>query len=333
MSETELVRPAKKVDAVPLSEADKYNFLPYIDRDADILPSERDSWKTDEMAQAFMAALERGDDLSQTDWTGINLKGADLSGRDLSGLKLTKANLTGTKLHGADLKKTDFSFAYMEGTDLSQADLQGAVFKGVFFKNCSTDGAKMDKESLAYLHSLEWFIEQLESGKIDIRSIPQDQLNYLDLRTIDLTQVDTSEVDLSAIALDGVNLSGVRVDKRHLQNMALFEKQRRQQQRVVDMNEKTQEILMQKIELERSEKVKQFAQQEFSKKQMVRAVDDAKRPAKKELPPIKKPLETQDAKKTDGRIRETQVSQGTVRFIDRQKKRVRVQKTHLKKRA
>ena len=333
MEETELIRPAKKVDAVPLSEADKYNFLPYIDREADILPSEKNSWKTDDMAKAFMAALERGEDVSKTDWTGINLKGADLSGKDLSGLKLSKANLTGTKLVNANLKNADLSYAYMEGTDFSGADLSGVQFKGVFFKNCSIDNAEIDKESLAYLHSLEWFIEQLETGKIDIRSIPQDQLNYLDLRTIDLTNVDTSEVDLSAIALDGVNLSGVRVDKRHLQNMALFEKQKRQQQRIVDMNEKTQEILMQKIALERAEKIKQFAKEEFSRKQTTYTADVSKRPAKKELPPSKKFSESQDTHKSEGRVHETQTVVTSVRLVDRQKKRVRVQKTHLKKRA
>ena len=87
-----------KINPAPLKEEDKYDFLPYIDRNADILPSKQDSWETDEKAKAFMVALKNGADLSDTDWSGINLTAANVSGADLYGIKLSKANLMSPNL-------------------------------------------------------------------------------------------------------------------------------------------------------------------------------------------------------------------------------------------
>lgn len=335
MTEKELVRPKMKVDAAPLTEADKYNFLPYIDRQADILPSEVDSWKTDALAQALMKAIERGDDLTQTDWTGVNLKGADLSGVDLSGVKLQKANLTGTCLQKANLENADLSYAYMENTDLSDARMKGVQVKGVFYKNCKLDGADIEPETLLYLQSLEWFLEQIEKGKIDLKSIPQDQLNYLDLRTIDLSQVDATDVDLSAIVLTGVNLSGVRIDKRHFLNMALFEKEKEKFERQQQLNEQAAEILLQKMASERAEQLKAYAASELHKQQTTRTYKGVlERPKKKEnlkKAPLKK---TEDIHSSAGKEKDAlyHPSEGA-KVVDRQKQKVRVQKTQLKKRA
>jgi len=265
----ELKRPQRKTASAPLTEADRRGFFPYIPDDYAFLPSQADNWKTDERAVALIKALEAGEDLRDTDWTGVNLKGADLSGKDLYGIRLSKANLTGVNFHGANLQSADLSYAYMEDTDLSEACLGGADFKGVFFRDCRLDGADIDKESLAYLQSIEFFIEQIESGKIDLREIPQDQLNYLDLRMIDLTKVNIQDVDLSALVLDGVNLSGVRVDKKHLLNMALMEKIQNKTLIAEKKSQKAQKAMLQKIFFERKEKIRQYSLEEKRKKQTV----------------------------------------------------------------
>ena len=279
----ELKRPQKKTETSPLTEEDRYRFFPYVLDDFSVLPSQAGTWKTDEKAVAFLKALDNGEDLRGTDWTGVNLKGADLSGKNLDGIILSKANLTGANFKGANLENVDLSYAYMENTDLTEACLKGANFKGVFFRDCRLDGAEVDKESLSYLQSIEFFIEQIEAGKIDLRQIPQDQLNYLDLRVIDLSKVNIQDVDLSALVLDGVNLSGVRVDRKHLLNIALMEKI---QNKILVSEKKFQKAakaMLQKIFFERKEQMRQYSLEEKKKKQVVRDyADSLKRPKHKE---------------------------------------------------
>ena len=52
----ELKRPKKKTETAPLTEADRCGFFPYIPEDY-ALPSQSNSWKTDEIAVALIEAL------------------------------------------------------------------------------------------------------------------------------------------------------------------------------------------------------------------------------------------------------------------------------------
>lgn len=327
MTETELKRPEMKIDATPLKEEDKYNFLPYIDRYAGILPSEQNTWKTDEKAVVFVKAVKNKENLYGTDWSGINLKGADLSGADLSGVNLSKANLMNANLSGATLEWTDLSYAYLENTDFSNAYMQNTIVKGVFFKNCNMDGADIDEETKKYLHAIEWFLNQLETGKIKLDEIPLDQLNYLDLRTIDMRRVKLpEEIDLSGLILTGVNLSGVYIPKGHFLNMAMMEKQKARAKLVMERSKKTQDLMIEKIKQERQEKAKAFGEAEKAKKQLVR-----KAALKKGRPAMKIKPETSDTTDT---TKETQTtSQSGTRSLMRQARKVKAQKTNLKKRA
>ena len=332
MTESELKRPEMKFNATPLKEEDKYNFLPYIDRNAGILPSEQNTWKTDEKAVAFMNALKSGETLYGTDWSGINLKGADLSGANLSGVKLSKANLMNANLSGAILEWTDLSYAYLENTDFSDAYMQNTVMKGVFCKNCKLDGADIDEETKKYLQAVEWFLDQIEKGKIKLDEIPLDQLNYLDLRTIDLSKVEVPEdIDLSALVLTGINLAGVYVSRGHLLNMAMMEKQKKRAKLISMRSQKELDLMLEKIKQERQEKAKAFGEKEKAKEQKVRKDALKKRPPLK-LKPSASDATDKNETTTDARQAKQQEQIGT-RSLMRQARKVRTPKTNLKKRA
>lgn len=335
MTETELKRPQMKYDATPLTEADKYDFLPYIDREAEILPSEQGTWKTDPKAVAFMKALQSGESLYGSDWSGINLKGADLSGADLSGVNLSKANLMNADLSGALLEWTDLSYAYLENTSFAGAHMQNTQMKGVFYKNCNMDEADIDEETKKYLDALEWFLDQLERGKIKLDSIPQDQLNYLDLRTIDLSQMEVPEdIDLSALVLTGVNLSGVYIPKGHFLNMALMAKQKARAKLIMQRTQRTLELMLGRIRQEREEKAKAFGKKEKNKKQIVR--EEALNTARP-MPKIKPTTSDSDDKKdATAHLRQPKQAEQMPTKMHRlssQKRKVKTQKVHLKKRA
>lgn len=336
MTMQELKRPAKKIGATPLTEEDKYNFLPYISDDADVLPSEADTYKTDPQALMLMKALREGKNVSGQDFTGVNLKGADLSGFNLDGIILSKANLTQTNLSKASLKQADLSYAYMENTNLDGADMTDAAFKGVVCKNCSMNETVMDADNKKYLETLAWLIDQIEQGKIKLPELPQDQLHFLDLRMMDLSQVDVSEIDLSAFVLDGVNLSGTYIDKRHIAGSERLFALKEKQKRIAELSEKTLEIMMNKVADERAEKAGAFGKAEAMKKQAFHPyAKKLKRPPKKE-----KPVQSVEPKKTEEKARDLKqesrkavdLPQGA-KVIGRQKARVRTERTQLKKRA
>ncbi len=332
--ETQMMRPQMKMNAAPLTEADKYDFLPYIDRGAAILPSEQNTWKTDERAQAFMKALASGTDMSDTDWSGINLKGADLSGADLCGLKLSKANLMNTNLSGAKLEWTDLSYAYCENTDFSNADMKNTQMKGVFYKNCNIDGADMDEETRKYLQSVEWFINQIETGKIKLEELPQDQLNYLDLRTIDMSQVKIEEgIDLSALVLTGVNLSGVYIPKGHFLNMALMAWTKQKVKLIMQRTQRTLDLMYQRLKEERKEKIKAYGAMQAKTQQVVRDYALSMGRPRVKITPVSGTADTDTKKESFARVREEKSTDSPMRKLMRQGKKVKVQKTNLKKRA
>ena len=338
MMDRELKRPQKKIGATPLMEEDKYNFLPYVSDDLSILPSEADTYKTDIQALELIKILKEGKSVSGLDFTGVNLKGADLSGYNLDGINLSKANLTDTNLSKSSLKNANLSYAYMENTNLDEADVTNTVFKGVVHKNCSMEGTVIDEENKKYLQTLDWLIEQIEKGKIKLPELPQDQLHFLDLRMMDLSKVDVSDIDLSAFVLDGVNLSGTYIDRRHILGSDLLFTLKEKQKRIAELSERTLEIMMNKIAVERAEKAGEFGKAEALKKQTIYSyAKKLKRPPKKE-----EKINSVDVRKTEEVKDEKQLRKEppvlseniqATKVIGRQKARVRTERTQLKKRA
>ena len=74
MMDEEFKRPQKKIGATPLTEEDKYNFLPYVFDDLSVLPSEVDTYKADVQALELIKLLKEGKSVSGQDFTGVNLK-------------------------------------------------------------------------------------------------------------------------------------------------------------------------------------------------------------------------------------------------------------------
>lgn len=57
------------------------------------------------------------DDLSMSDFKGMNLQNADFRGMNLLQAKFYEANLTGADFRGADVRQANFYGAKLEGTD------------------------------------------------------------------------------------------------------------------------------------------------------------------------------------------------------------------------
>ena len=201
--------------------------------------------------------------------------------------------------------------------------------KGVFYKNCNIEGADINEETKKYLLSVEWFIEQIEKGKIKLDAIPLDQLNYLDLRTIDMSQVEIPEgIDLSALVLEGVNLSGVYIPKGHFLNMALMAKTKARVRLIMQRTQKALELMYLRLKDERKQAIEKYSKEQKNKTLLVRDYAlDLPRPKMK----ITETSSTQtDAKTTSDVLKE---KFKPVKKLMGQNKKVKVQKTNSKKRA
>jgi uncharacterized protein YjbI with pentapeptide repeats len=218
-----MARPALKEPLLPLRDEEAFFRLPLAgvpEEEEALLPSQADTWQSDENAVAFMNAFHKGEDVSGWDLHGLNLKGANLKDGCLKGVNLSYANLTGANLSGADLTGADLSFAYLESADLSKADLTDADVHGAFVRETNLTDTVMDEKDRQYLEFAGWLVAQIENGRIDIRHIPKEELRLLDIRLLDLSKINFNEMDLDAFVLQGVNLTGVRIDKKQMMSLA-----------------------------------------------------------------------------------------------------------------
>lgn len=261
MTDEKMTRPQRRFDA-PLTEKDMYSFLPGIKYGVEVLPSEEETYKSDENAKAFLNALKSGTNVKGWDLHGLNLKGADMQGADLQGVNFCGANLMNVDLSDSNLSHADLSYAYLEGARLDNADLTEAVLKGVFVRNTSVDGAKISEKDKKYLTLLEWIVKEVEAGKIDIRAIPKEELRFLDLRMLDLSKLNIADLDLNAYVLDGINLMGVRIDKTVQMSLSQLYQTNLMLEKLHQKETQGQLRLLDRLFREMEESLERFSQEE-----------------------------------------------------------------------
>jgi hypothetical protein len=87
-----------------------------------------------------------GQNLTNCDFSGVDLRGKNLRGANLSGALIEDANLCGADLRGTNLQHTDFRFANLtrvdfRGTNLSTANLDGALLCQTIRPNGTRDNS------------------------------------------------------------------------------------------------------------------------------------------------------------------------------------------------
>lgn len=279
--EKKLKRPEKKFADVKVSEADMIYFsLGLEDSREFVLPSQRDSYQTDERSVRLVAGVQAGKEFKNEDFSGLNLKGADISGGKFSGCSFEGAVFFQTKAAACDFSNCDFTGGYFEEADLTGSCFTGATFKRAFFKKNKTQNALFDEEELKYLTELEKLIRLIEAGEIDIRGISKADLLHLDVRRLDFSKIDlTGDLDLSVFALDGVNLCGTYIDPKQLMSLEGWNSYCLDVQKT---KEKTRERLIRKIILEREAQLEKYRQDRLKNKPTDIRTKKLKRPPLKE---------------------------------------------------
>ena len=254
---TTLKRPEMKIANTKVSEKDMIYFSLGLDSEDYVLPSERESYKSDPRAVQLVQDIRACKDLSGRDFSGINLKGADISGAHFAGSSFKGAIFYQTDAHGSDFTDCDFTEAYFEDSDFSDSVLTGAEFRKTYLRKLKTDNAEMDEELSKRLTAMEFLIHKIETGEIDIHCLTQSELMCLDLRRLDMSKVDVSDMDLSMFNLEGVNLRGVYINPLQKLSMAHWQKALLDVEKLSEkkLKEETLKVLKEKhIELDKYSK-------------------------------------------------------------------------------
>ena len=220
----EMKRPERKFQDVKVSEEDIVLFTLGIDKREFILPSERDSYLTDLRAVTLVEDIKAGKDVSNKDYTGINLKGADISGANFKGCKFTKSCFYQTKASNCNFEGANFDDSFMEKSLFKASRFDGVSFKRVFMRQNDFEDAYLEEDAEQYISNFDKFLSLIESGKIDLRSLTKGDLLSVDIRRLDLTKVDIKGIDLSQFALDGINLAGTYIDPKQLLSLGGLQK-------------------------------------------------------------------------------------------------------------
>lgn len=259
-----LTRPALKKANTKVSESDMIYFSLGIDATTDfILPSERDDYRSDDRAVQLIRDIQAGKDMSGQDFTGINLKNADISGGHFKGASFKGALFYKTKATDCDFTDCDFTEAYMEETDFSRSWFTGASFKKSYLRHLKLDDAHLDEDALRRITAMDKLIDLINSGEIDIRSLTESDLLFLDLRRLDLSKVDLSDMDLSMFSLEGVNLRGVYIPPGVLLSLKEL---KYNYMRVQALNEKRLKAETLKVLNQKKEELEAYAKSEAQNK-------------------------------------------------------------------
>ncbi len=277
----EMKRPERKFQDVKVSEEDIVLFTLGIDKNEFILPSKRDSYLTDLRAVSLLEDIKAGKDVSNKDFTGINLKGADLSGANLKGCNFSKSCFYQTKAKDCNFEGAKFDDAFVEECDFAKSCFKDVSFKRTFMRNNNLKDAVLDEDAEKYITDFDKFLELVESGKIDLRSLTKKDLLSVDIRRLDLTKVDLKGIDLSQFALDGINLAGTYIDPKQLLSLGGLQKYYFDLRKTKEKKKKQMEEAVLK---EYEEKLLNYAQKAQQLEEEI-VLKNIKKPAKKEVSP------------------------------------------------
>ena len=95
-------------------------------------------------------ALSHFDDITNTDFSNLNLSGVNFTNANLTGCKFISANLSNAILNGANLTNADLTNATLDGTYLIGANLTGAITTGSTIASAITTTTLTKSNSSAF---------------------------------------------------------------------------------------------------------------------------------------------------------------------------------------
>ena len=149
-----------------------------------------------------------GANLTTQDMTNVNFTGLDLTGAALSASNLTNANLSGVDLSKTSIEDVNVSRANLQNTNLTGLSLRGWIAANVTGEPI---GLNPDWQSLnGYLLGPGANLSTVNFSGVDLRNAKLKDVNfiYANLSGANLAGVDLSGVNMTGVNLNGANLTG-----------------------------------------------------------------------------------------------------------------------------
>ncbi len=189
-----------------------------------------------DIAEALIAAYEKGEKTADGDYAFVDLSGQNLSGIDLRGAYLEYADLSHTNLSGSNLSRAILAHADLTGTDLAGANLTGAnlgaaTLKETRFIDADMTGVILSKSKIegALFHrckfkeSMDLFLET-QFHRADFTGSSLRETNFIErsfteccFDRADLTQSNFIQPKVEQTSFDGAVLEGVNFIEANLE--------------------------------------------------------------------------------------------------------------------
>ncbi len=170
---------------------------------------------------SFSGADLRGSDLKRADFSGADLKGADLqdadlSGSDLSGADLKETNLWGANLNNANLNKADLRRSNLSWTDLNGINLRLANLDGADLTNAQLRRADLSGATIQWAKADGVLLNEANLTGVDLKGTVLARAN--------LSGARLNEANLGKVSLREANLAGTELDRTSVEAEDWFEK-------------------------------------------------------------------------------------------------------------
>ena len=174
-------------------------------------------------------------DLSNADFSGINLVQANLSEAILSNANLSGAFCKGVNFQCANLESASLSHAYLIDANLTyaylrRANLEGALLRGAHLYGANLSKADLSKADLSGANLMKGYLEgafltksYLIQSNLIGSNLQKTDLTKADFRKANLTDACLVDANLMETNLRGANLTGADLSRANLYKANLRE--------------------------------------------------------------------------------------------------------------
>jgi uncharacterized protein YjbI with pentapeptide repeats len=159
--------------------------------------------------------------LSQRDFTGLDLHSADFSGAELTGTNFTECNLEDASFWLAEMPRANLQRANVTNTNFTQAILSSAILSGIRGEGANFESAVLVDASMISLEGLRianFSGAELSQANLFGSSFPDASFDGADFTLASAVGSDFGEVkSMNDVNLTGANLTGARIDPRRVE--------------------------------------------------------------------------------------------------------------------
>ncbi len=154
--------------------------------------------------------------LSQRNFSGLDLRSTDFTGAELTGAKFAGCNLEGASFWLAEMPRVDLTDANITRTSFAEAILSSAILTRIHGDEAGFEKAVLVDASMTQLDNLKmanFAAAELAQANLFDSSFPEARFDRADFTLASAVGSDFGEVEsMNDVNLTGANLTGARIE-------------------------------------------------------------------------------------------------------------------------